>query len=60
MSQSSAKSEYNEACTARIALTHFGMLTHEFLNKDTCIVPEEDFLIVLDSKYVMRMDKNGK
>ena len=30
------------------------------LNKDTDIVPEEDPLIVLDSKYVMCMDNNGK
>ena len=32
--QSSAESEYNEACTAGMALAHFRMLIHELLNKD--------------------------
>ena len=36
------------------------MLIHEFLNKDTYIVPEEAPLIVLDSKSSMCMAKNGK
>ena len=36
------------------------MLIHEFLNKDPDIVPEEDPLIVLDSKSAMFMAKNGK
>ena len=43
-----------------MALAHFRMLIHEFLNKDTEIVPEEAPLIVLDSKYAMCMAKNGK
>ena len=41
-------------------LAHFRMLIHELLNKDPDIVPEEDTLIVLDSKYDICMDKNGK
>ena len=41
-------------------LAHFLMLIHELLNKDPYIVPEEDPMIVLDSKYAMCMDKNGK
>ena len=53
VSQSSAESEYNSACTAGMALAHFRMLIHEFLNKDPDIVPEEAHLIVLDSKYAM-------
>ena len=36
------------------------MLIHEFLNKDTDIVPEEAPLIILDGKSAMCMDKNGK
>ena len=36
------------------------MLIHEFLNKDTDIVPEESPLIVLDSISAMCMAKNGK
>ena len=34
VSQSSAESEYNAACTAVIDLAHFRMLIHELLNKD--------------------------
>ena len=30
--QSSSESEYNAACTAGMALAHFRMLVHEFLN----------------------------
>ena len=43
-----------------MALAHFRMLTHEVLNKDPDIVPEEAPLIVLDSKSSMCMAKNGK
>ena len=43
-----------------MALAHFRMLIHEFLNKDPDIVPEESPLIVLDSKSDMCMAKNGK
>ena len=43
-----------------MALAHFRMLIHEFLNKDPDIVPEEDPLIVLDSKSAIYMAKNGK
>ena len=43
-----------------MALAHFRMLIHEFLNKDIDIVPEEATLIVLDSKSAMCMADNGK
>ena len=43
-----------------MALANFRMLIHEFLNKDPDIVPEEDPLVVLDSKSDMLMAKNGK
>ena len=43
-----------------MALAHFRMLIHELLNKYPDIVPEEDPLIVLDSKSAMCMAKNGK
>ena len=58
--QSSAESEYNAACTAGMALANFRMLIHEFLNKDPDMVPEEDPLIILDSKSTMCMANNGK
>ena len=58
--QSSAESEYNAACTARMALSHFRTLIHELLNKDTHIVPEKYPLILLDSKFAICMAKNGK
>ena len=60
VAQSSAESEYNSACKSGIALAHFRMLIHKLLNKDPYIVPEEAPLIVLNSKYSMCMDKNGK
>ena len=60
VAQSSAESEYNEACTAGMDLAHFRMLIHELLNEDTDMVPKEDPLIVLDSKSAMFMAKNGK
>ena len=40
VSQSSAEIEYNTACTSGIALAHFRMLIHEFLNKDPDIFPD--------------------
>ena len=43
-----------------MALTHFRMLIHEFLNKDTDIVPDESPLIILDRNYAMCMDNNYK
>ena len=43
-----------------MALAHLRMLISELLNKDPEIVPKEAPLIVLDSKYDMCMDKNGK
>ena len=36
------------------------MLIHKLLNKDPDILPEEAPLIILDRKYDVRMDKNGK
>ena len=60
VAQSSAKIKYNAACTAGMALAHFRMLIHELLSKDPDIVPEEDPLIVLDSKSAICMAKNGK
>ena len=59
-SQSSAKSQYNETFTARMALAHFRMLIHELFNKDTDIVPQEAPLVVLDGKSDMCMANNGK
>ena len=53
VAQSSAKSEYNAACTVGMALAHFRMLIHDFLSNDIDIVQEEAPLIVLDSKYSM-------
>ena len=50
VSQSSAESCYNTACTTGMDLAHFIMLIHEVLNKDPYMVPEEAPLIVLDSK----------
>ena len=60
VSQSSAESEYNVACTAGMALAHLRMLIDELLNKDPYIVTEEYYLIISYSKSSVCMDKNGK
>ena len=43
-----------------MALSHFRMLVHEFLNEDPDMVPKKAPSIVLDSKSAMFMAKNGK
>ena len=43
-----------------MSLTHFRVLIHGLLNKDSDIVPEKDPLIILGSKSSVIMDKNGK
>ena len=43
-----------------MALAHFRMLVHELFNEDPEMVPKEAPLIVLDRKYDMCMDKNGR
>ena len=43
-----------------MALAHFRMLIHEFLNKDPEIVPEESPIIALNSKSDICMAKNCK
>ena len=59
-SQPSAGSEYNTACTTGMASAHLRILIHEFLNKDTDIVPQEAPLIILDRKSAVCMENNGK
>ena len=41
-------------------LVHLRVLIHEWLNKDTDIVPEETAIITLDSKSSVFMANNGK
>ena len=52
VSQSSAESDYNVACTAVISLARFRMISNDFLNKDPYVVPEQAPLIILDIKSV--------
>ena len=60
VAQSNVESEYNAEFAAGMALAHFRILIHELLNKYPYIVPQEDPLIVLDSKYAMCMANNFK
>ena len=60
VAQSSVESEYNAACTAGMALSHFRILVHELLNENPDMVPKEAPLIFLDRKSDMCMAKNGK
>ena len=41
-----------------MALSHFSILIHEFLNKDTDIFPEEAPLTILDIKSAVYMANN--
>ena len=43
-----------------MALAHFRMFIHEFLNKDSDIVPERAPLMIFDNKSPVCMAKNGK
>ena len=43
-----------------MALAYFRMLIHEFLNKDTYIVPKEAPIIILDNESPVCMSNNGK
>ena len=45
---------------AGMALAHFRMLINELLKKYPYVIPEEASLIILDIKYAVCMDKNGK
>ena len=60
VSHAGAESDYNSAFTVEMALSYFSILIHEVLNKDTDIVPEEDPLIILDSKSAFCVSKNIK
>ena len=51
---------HNSECTVGMALAHFRVLIHEYLNNYPDMVPKEDPLVVLDSKSAMCMAKNGK
>ena len=50
VAQSSASSDYNEACTTEMELVHLIMQNNELMNKDTYVVPEHTPLIILDIK----------
>ena len=43
-----------------MALAQFRMLNNELLNNDPDVVPEQAFLIILDSKSAICMAKNCK
>ena len=60
VSQPSAESDYNAACTAATSTSHSRMLNNEFLNKDPDMVLEQATLIIWDSKSDVCVDNNGK
>ena len=60
VAQASLESEYNVECTVGTSLENFRMLIHEFLNKDSDIVPEVEPITILDIKYAVCMAKNVK
>ena len=60
MSESSAESEYNAACTVGMTLAHFIMLIHELFKKGTYVTSDEAPMIILDSKSVVCIYNNSK
>ena len=50
VAQYSSDSEYNEASTAEMDLSHFRMLNNEWFSKDPEVVLEQATLIILESK----------
>ena len=60
VTKSSADSDYNISCTAKMNLADFRILINEFLNKGPDIVTEESPLIILDIRSSVCMAKNGK
>ena len=50
VSQYSTKSEYNEAWTVGMTISHYRVLNNNFLNKDPYVVPEQAPLIISDRK----------
>ena len=58
--QSSAESEYNSELTAGMDLSHFMMRNKYLAKKDPDVVPEQEPLIILDSKSCVFMVNNGK
>ena len=60
VAQSSAESEYNEVYITGMALVNLRMLINELLNKYSDMVPEEAFLIIMDSKSAVCISNNGK
>ena len=43
-----------------MSISHFSMLTNEFLDKDQDVVPEQAHLVILDSKSDVCMVNDGK
>ena len=60
VSKSSVETQYNAVCTAGMAIAHFRVLINQLFNKDPDRVPQEDPLIILDSKSAVCMNINGK
>ena len=56
----SADSEYNIACNALMALSHFMMINNELLNKNPDVVPEQAHLVILYRQSYICISKNGK
>ena len=53
VSQFSANSEYNSACTTGTALANARILNNGFLNKDPDVVPKQSPIIILDRKLAI-------
>ena len=60
VAQYSAEMEHNTVLTAAKALAHFRMINIGLFNKDTDVVTEQEYLIIMDIKSAICMDKYNK
>ena len=56
----SSESEYIEACTTGMDLSHFIIIINSLTNKETYVAQEQSPEIILDSRQSLCMAKNGK
>ena len=60
VAQSSYEVEYNTTWTAAIDIAHFRLLISKLFNNDPDVVPEQEYLIILDIKSAICMTNTNK
>ena len=60
VAQSSYEVEYNATWTAAIDIAHFRIIISKLFNNDQDVVPEQEYIIILDIKSAICMANNNK